>query len=108
MTYAITIHLLADKLAPPTGLKSGKVESTSVELQWDAVTGATDYSVYQDGSMVKKSSSNMAKIDTLTKGTTYKFAVSVNNAAGEGQKSSDISVTTSSFGMLFHFFSVIP
>eukprot|EP00112_Aurelia_sp_Birch-Aquarium-sp1_P004418 Seg15.5 transcript_id=Seg15.5/GoldUCD/mRNA.D3Y31 product="Neural cell adhesion molecule 2" protein_id=Seg15.5/GoldUCD/D3Y31 len=86
-----------DKLSPPTGLKYAKLLSTSLELQWDAVTGATDYSVYQDGSMVKKSSSNMAKIDTLTKGTTYKFAVSVNNEAGEGKKSDEISVTTPSF-----------
>lgn len=93
--HEITISVI-DKLAPPTGLKAGKIGVTFVELQWDKVNGAKDYSVYMDDSIVKKPGSNMATIDTLAKGKAYKFAVSVNNEAGEGKRSAEISVTTSS------------
>lgn len=79
--------------AAPTGL-SGTATSASVNLTWSAVSGATSYSVYRNGTKVGAPTGTSYTDSGLTANTTYSYQVSASNSAGEGPKSSTVSVTT--------------
>jgi hypothetical protein len=79
----------------PTGLTVTGVTSSSVSLSWNASSGATGYKVYQ-GSNVTTVSGTTATVSGLSASTTYSFAVSATNSAGESPKSGTVSATTSS------------
>ncbi|MEV0287132.1 MULTISPECIES: cellulose binding domain-containing protein [unclassified Kribbella] len=81
----------------PTGL-SGTATSSSVSLSWSAASGATSYSVYRNGTKVGSPTGTSYTDSGLTANTTYSYQVSASNSAGEGPKSSSISVTTTTGG----------
>lgn len=84
-------------LTAPTGLRTTGVGRTSVDLSWDAVSGASLYVVYRDtlGSNVGATSALSKRVDGLTPGTTHTFQVLASTATGKsGPKSAKISVTT--------------
>merc|ERR1712091_730016 len=58
--------------------------STSISLSWSA-------SVVQSGSVAHTGAVTTASISGLTEGTLYTYAVSAERAAGEGEKSSELS-----------------
>ena len=70
----------------PANLKLHKATETSLQFQWDNVTGATSYAweLQKDGAKVKEGTSGTrnATIDGLTKATDYKFGVKAINAGG--------------------------
>ena len=76
------------------------ISETEIELQWSAVSGTQEYSVYSSQSP----DSGFEKIGTtddtsctvygMEIGTTYWLKVSASNAEGEGEKSEPIEVTT--------------
>ncbi|MCM1977201.1 glycoside hydrolase family 18 protein [Streptomyces sp. G1] len=84
--------------APPTGLKTGTVTSTSVALSWSAVPGATSYAVYRDGAKVRTVSGTSATVTGLAPQTAYAFQVTAVNDAGESAKSATVTATTTAGG----------
>ncbi|MBQ0996204.1 chitinase [Streptomyces sp. RK62] len=81
--------------APPTGLTTGSVTSTSVALSWSAVPGATSYAVYRDGAKVRTVNGTSATITGLSPATAYAFQVTALNEAGESARSATVTATTS-------------
>ncbi|WUN28694.1 glycoside hydrolase family 18 protein [Streptomyces sp. NBC_00316] len=84
--------------ATPAGLAVGSVTSSSVALSWNAVSGATGYNLYQNGTKVQSVSGASATATGLAASTSYSFQVSATNAAGESAKSSAVTGTTSATG----------
>ena len=81
----------------PTGLAAATVTTTSVDLTWSAVPGATGYRVYRSGASenVGASADTKAHIGGLQPGTKYTFTVAaVGAGSAVGPKSSAVSVTT--------------
>jgi chitinase len=82
----------------PGGLSASGATASSVNLSWNAVSGATGYAVYRSGTKVQSVSGTSATVTGLSANTTYQFQVSATNSAGESGKSAAVSVTTPSGG----------
>ncbi|MFG2636894.1 chitinase [Streptomyces sp. NPDC048362] len=80
--------------APPTGLRTTAVTSSSVALSWTAVTGATSYAVYRDGVKSQTVSGTSATVTGLAASTAYGFQVTASNDTGESVKSAVVTATT--------------
>ncbi|WP_053707925.1 chitinase [Streptomyces sp. NRRL B-3648] len=80
--------------AAPAGLKTTSVTSSSVGLSWSAVTGATSYAVYRDGTRVQTVTGTSATVSGLAASTAYSFQVAAVNTAGESAKSAAVTATT--------------
>jgi len=83
----------------PTGLFSSSQTETSVALEWDTVAGASKYHIYtgttsENLTLHSSAYSTFSLISSLTPNTTYYFAISAENKAGEGKMSSFIIVKT--------------
>jgi chitinase len=89
-----------DPQAPtaPTGLSVGTVTATSVALSWTAVQDAASYRVYANGEPVASVTGASATVTSLSPDTTYTFAVSAVNGAGESAKSATVQARTASDG----------
>jgi Fibronectin type III domain/Carbohydrate binding domain len=85
--------------AAPTGLTVTGTSSSSVSLSWtapaDTVTG---YNVYENGTKALSVTTTSATVTGLAASTTYSFAVTATNGAGESPKSGSVSATTSAGG----------
>jgi hypothetical protein len=81
----------------PGGL-TGTSTSSSVSLSWSAVSGATSYNVYRNGTKVGSPSGTSYTDIGLSASTAYSYQVSASNSAGEGAKSGTLSVTTQASG----------
>ncbi|MEV5686056.1 glycoside hydrolase family 18 protein [Streptomyces sp. NPDC052164] len=84
--------------ASPAGLAAGTATTSSVALSWNAVSGATGYTVYKDGAKATTSTGASATVTGLAADTAYQFSVSATNAAGESVKSAAVSVRTAKEG----------
>ncbi|MFF9392948.1 chitinase [Streptomyces griseoluteus] len=84
--------------AAPGGLAVSATTSSSVSLAWNAVSGATGYNVYRDGTKVTAVSGTSATVTGLAASTSYSFQVTGTNPAGESAKSATVSATTTSGG----------
>ncbi|WSP95788.1 glycoside hydrolase family 18 protein [Streptomyces sp. NBC_01233] len=84
--------------AAPTGLTASATSSSSVSLNWSAVSGATSYTVHRDGAAAFSVTSASAAVTGLAASTTYTFRVSAVNAAGESPQSAPASATTTAGG----------
>ncbi|MET9295234.1 glycoside hydrolase family 18 protein [Streptomyces sp. NPDC003077] len=82
----------------PSGLTVGSVSANSVALSWSTTKNATGYTVYQDGTKVQAVSGTSAIIKNLKPSTSYRFAVTASNKAGESPKSAEVTATTASDG----------
>ncbi|WP_432117128.1 chitinase [Streptomyces sp. bgisy032] len=80
--------------AAPGGLSVSGTTSSSVSLAWNAVSGATGYTVYRDGTKVTAVSGTSATVTGLAASTAYSFQVTATNAAGESPKSAAVTGTT--------------
>ncbi|WP_149259262.1 PHB depolymerase family esterase [Actinomadura sp. K4S16] len=84
-------------LPAPTGLTVSGTTDTTVSLSWNAVSGASGYNVYRDGTKVTASPvTGTTHTDTgLTAGTGYSYAVAaVDSGGAEGGRSATVSATT--------------
>ncbi|MGX1272090.1 chitinase [Streptomyces phaeoluteigriseus] len=82
----------------PAGLTVSGTTSSSVSLAWNAVSGATGYSVYRDGTKVTAVTGTSASVTGLAAATSYTFQVTATNAAGESVKSAAVSGRTAATG----------
>ncbi|MFC8586001.1 chitinase [Streptomyces sp. NPDC057217] len=80
--------------ATPAGLAAGTVTSSSVDLSWGAVSGATAYKVYRDGANPQTVSGTSTTVTGLTADTAYQFQVAATNSAGESAKSTAVTART--------------
>jgi chitinase len=80
--------------AVPSGLNVSGTTSSSVSLAWNAVSGATGYTVYRDGTKVTAVTGTSATVTGLAASTSYAFQVTAVNAAGESPKSAAVTGTT--------------
>lgn len=100
---ATTITAQSAPAAPIGVSAAGGVNQATVS--WAAVAGATFYTVYRSlnatGATTLFSNSISPLVQTgLTAGTTYYYAVTAINAAGESAPSTQVSATTSSVAVL--------
>ncbi|MFD8823671.1 chitinase [Streptomyces sp. NPDC059605] len=84
--------------APPAGLGVGTTTSSSVALSWNAVPGATNYTVYRNGTKATTATGTSATVTGLAADTEYQFSVTATNAAGESAKSAAVSARTAKEG----------
>nr|WP_313906143.1 glycoside hydrolase family 18 protein [Streptomyces sp. 130] len=82
----------------PAGLAVGSTTTSSVDLSWNPVSGATGYTVYKDGVKATTSTGTSATVTGLAADTAYQFAVTATNAAGESVKSATVSGRTAKSG----------
>ncbi|MFI9567801.1 chitinase [Streptomyces rishiriensis] len=82
----------------PGGLAVSGTTSSSVSLSWNAVSGATAYSVYRGGTKATTVTGTSATVTGLTASTAYAFQVTAANAAGESVKSAAVTGTTAATG----------
>ncbi|WP_069768069.1 chitinase [Streptomyces sp. LUP30] len=82
----------------PGGLAVSGTTSSSVSLSWNAVSGATGYSVYRGGAKATTVTGTSATVTGLTASTAYTFQVTATNAAGESAKSAPVTGTTAATG----------
>jgi chitinase len=83
---------------PPQGLAPGSPGSTSVPLRWNAVTNATGYHVYRNGTRFQTVTATEATATGLVPLTEYTFEVSAFNSAGESARSRQLVVRTTDGG----------
>ncbi|MGP3983205.1 chitinase [Streptomyces sp. KR80] len=84
--------------AVPGGLTAGTVTSSTVDLSWDQVSGATGYNIYQNGAKVRAVTGTSATVTGLASATSYTFQVTATNANGESAKSESVTATTTGGG----------
>ena len=87
-------------LPAPSGLTVGTVTSSSIALSWSAVSGASSYDVYRNGTQVNSAAvTGTSYTDTgLATGTTYSYTVAAVDSTGKvGAQSTAVNGTTSSY-----------
>ncbi len=82
----------------PTGLKVTGTTSSSVSLSWTASSGATGYNVYRNGAKVGSATSTSFTDSGLASSTSFTYAVTATNSAGESAKSGTVQGTTGASG----------
>jgi fibronectin type 3 domain-containing protein len=83
----------------PLGLTATAVSSTQINLSWTAATNAVSYRVYRNGVLLKAVTATGTTDTGLTANTTYSYAVSALDAAGnESPQSSTVIATTGGTG----------
>ncbi|MCL2126932.1 MAG: fibronectin type III domain-containing protein [Treponema sp.] len=88
----------------PTGVSATTLSSSSIQISWNAVSGATSYRVYRSTSasgtfnQVGNPTSTPFTDAGLSANTTYWYRVSATNSAGESSQSDVVSATTQSSG----------
>ncbi|MDH6586964.1 chitinase [Streptomyces sp. SAI-133] len=82
----------------PGGLTVSGTSSSSVSLAWNAVSGATGYNVYRDGTKVTAVTGASATLTGLAASTTYSFQVTATNSAGESGRSGTVTAKTAASG----------
>lgn len=91
---------LSDTVPPsvPTGLTATPASPTQIKLSWTAATdniGVTAYKVYINGNLIGSSAGTSPNINGLSASTSYSFAVSACDAAGNcSAQSATLSATT--------------
>ncbi len=87
-------------LVAPSGV-TATAGNAQIELQWNAVTGATSYNIYQgtgaggEGTAPAQTgiTATSVTITGLSNGTPYFFTVTAEDSTGEGVHSSEVSAT---------------
>ena len=92
-----------DTTAPttPGNVSASNITETAATISWSASSdniGVTGYNVYQNGSLLGSTTNTSATISSLTAGTTYTFAVSAFDAAGNESSTDSVTFTTDASG----------
>jgi poly(hydroxyalkanoate) depolymerase family esterase len=82
-------------LPAPTGLAVTGTTSSTVSLSWSAVSGASSYHVYRNGTLAGTATGASFADSGLAASTTYTYAVAgVTSGGAEGARSATITATT--------------
>ncbi|MEU9173953.1 glycoside hydrolase family 18 protein [Streptomyces sp. NPDC048420] len=81
--------------AAPAAVTVTGTSASSVSLSWNAVSGATGYHVYRNGTKVTAVTGTSATVTGLAASTSYSFQITAVNAAGESVRSGVVTGTTS-------------
>lgn len=82
-------------LPAPGGVKASASQWDTVTVSWSAVSGASKYQVYRNGSAIATATGTSFKLSGLTQKTAYRFAVAAIGTTGKtGTRSGEVSVTT--------------
>jgi fibronectin type 3 domain-containing protein len=99
--YSSQVSSMAGSSTVPSGLTATNTTSSSVQLQWTAVTGATKYKIYQSttsgGPWIYTNitpATTTATVPSLTFNKTYYFAVTSVIGSTESGKSTQTSALT--------------
>jgi poly(hydroxyalkanoate) depolymerase family esterase len=90
--------------AAPTGLAVTGTTDTAASLTWNAVTGATGYTVYRNGTQITTSAvTGTTYTDSgLSAGTTYAYTVAAVDSSGTtGTQSTAVNATTAAAAACF-------
>ncbi|MEJ1197968.1 MULTISPECIES: glycoside hydrolase family 18 protein [unclassified Streptomyces] len=82
----------------PAGLSVTGTTSSSASLTWNAVSGATGYNIYRDGTKVTAVTGTSATVTGLAASTSYSMQVTATNAAGESARSAAVTARTTEQG----------
>ena len=87
---------IASETPAPTGVTATALSPTQIRISWTASPGASGYRVYRNSDPLPfRSVASTSTVDSgLTADTTYCYAVSSLNAAGESEKSSPVCAMT--------------
>ena len=90
-TASVSATIYTSPPNAPTGL-TATVNGDSVDLSWGAVSDASSYKVYRDGSLLGSVSANSFKDSGLNDGT-YLYEVTSVNTNGESASKASVSAT---------------
>jgi len=76
-----------------TATSATNVTTTGFTANWSAVTGATGYKLYVDGTPITLGNVTTHDVTGLTNGSLHTYYVKSTNSAGESQSSNTVSVT---------------
>jgi fibronectin type 3 domain-containing protein len=78
--------------AAPAGLTAPSPTTESPSLSWTAVSNATSYNIYRDGTDIGSSNTNSYTDSSATAGGVYSYSVTAVNTNGESGPSNTINV----------------
>ena len=78
----------------PTGLTVGSATVSTLNVSWNASSGATSYWLYHNGTLVYYGSNTSYSDSGLTVGTSYTYTVKASNSAGSSALSAPVLGTT--------------
>lgn len=97
-TIDIPITSLSSSLSAPTlSLQSNGTGYEVVHLQWNAITGANGYNIYDNGTKVGTYTGTTAAIAGLAMGSSHNFTVTTLAGTSESNHSNTINVTTNTY-----------
>jgi chitodextrinase len=94
-----TVTVAADTTPPsvPSGVTASAISSSQINLTWAPSTddvGVAGYRIFRDGTQIGTSASSAYSDSGLASSTTYSFAVSAYDAAGNNSQRSSIVMAT--------------
>ena len=93
-TLTRTVTVSVSPTAPPA-LRAGGITSTTIDLEWDAQTGATQYDLYRDDTRITTTSDTSYPDTGLSSGTTYTYRIHAVDFFGSvGSAFGNLDVTT--------------
>ncbi|MEK7951294.1 putative Ig domain-containing protein [Luteolibacter soli] len=81
----------------PTGLRA-VAGTNGVVLNWNTVSGATEYVIFRNGTELDTSTTNTFIDSDVEVATTYRYSVASSNTSGDSSKSAEVAVTTKGDG----------
>ena len=84
----------APPLTAPANVRQTGATFTSVTVAWDAVSGATSYSVFTNASSWTSATGTSATLNGLTAGTTYSITVRAHGPSGTSPLSTPVNAST--------------
>lgn len=94
----IPIASLSSSLSAPTlSVQSNGTGYEVVHLQWNAITGANGYNIYDNGTKIGTYTGTTASITGLAMGSSHNFTVTTLAGTSESNHSNTINVTTNAY-----------
>jgi hypothetical protein len=90
-----SIVSMSTTVAAPTGLSLTSATASSLNFSWSAVTGATSYKIYRNGTYISTVTGTTGSLSGLSASTAYNVQVLASNTAGDSPLTPAVSMSTS-------------
>lgn len=91
----LVVKTISRQTQSPQNFRTAKIDSSSVDLEWDGVAGASSYVLEQDGVVIKSMLyESKCKVSGLIQGKEYKFRVWAKTEDDVQSKKSELTVRT--------------